>query len=82
MAETEQRDRTPVRHVVTGAALFLVGAVTLGLLIFINNSQDPAAVKAMMDLGLAGTSLVSATAQLLIFLGGWMIWRAARRRRR
>ena len=82
MAEPQSRDRAPVRRVLTGAALFLVGALTIAALIFISNSQDPAAVKAMMDLGLAGSALVSATAQLLIFLGGWMVWRATRRRRR
>lgn len=82
MAETDSRDRAPVRHVLTGALLFLAGALTIAVLIYINNSQNPAAVKAMMDLGLAGTALVSATAQLFVFLGGWMIWRATRRRRR
>lgn len=82
MAETQSGDRAPVRHVLAGAALFLVGVLTIAALIYISNSQDPAAVKAMMDLGLAGTALVSAMAQLLVFLGGWMIWRATRRRRR
>lgn len=82
MAEIGRRDRTPVRDVVVGALVFLVGALTIGVLIFINNSRDPAAVKVMMDLGLAGSAMVSATAQLLVFLGGWMIWRGMRRRRR
>ena len=81
MAETDSRDRAQVRHALAGALLFLVGALTIAVLILINNSQNAAAVKVMMDLGLAGTALVSATAQLLIFLGGWLIWRAARRRR-
>jgi len=82
MAETDSRDRAQVRHAVAGALLFLVGALTIAVLILINNSQDPAAVKVMMDLGLAGTALVSATAQLFVFLGGWMVWRATRRRGR
>lgn len=82
MAEIGRRDRTPVRDVVVGALVFLVGALTIGVLIFINNSRDPAAVKVMMDLGLAGSAMVSATAQLLVFLGGWLIWRGMRRRRR
>ncbi|WP_296600663.1 hypothetical protein [Phenylobacterium sp.] len=30
-------------------------------------------------LGLAGGLLASATAQILILIGGWMIWRATRR---
>jgi len=81
MAEMDSRDRTPLRHVLAGALLFLAGALIIAVLIFISNSQDPAAVQAMMDLGLAGSALVSATAQLMIFLGGWMVWRATRRRR-
>lgn len=81
MAEMDSRDRAPLRRVLAGALLFLAGALIIAMLIFISNSQDAAAVQAMMDLGLAGTALISATAQLLIFWGGWMIWRATRRRR-
>jgi hypothetical protein len=81
MAERDSRDGAPLRRALLGGLCFLVGAVTIGLLIFISNSQNPTAVQAMMDLGLAGTALVSATAQLLIFLGGWLVWRATRRRR-
>lgn len=78
MAETRSGDRT-ARRVVTGALLFLVGALTIAFLIYISNSRDDAT---MMDLGLAGTALISAFAQVLIFWGGWMVWRATRRRGR
>ncbi|CAN7218408.1 hypothetical protein LJR219_000728 [Phenylobacterium sp. LjRoot219] len=80
MAQTHSGGRAPLRQALAGAALFLVGALTIAVLIYISNSQEPGAVQAMMDLGLAGTALISAIAQGLVFWGGWLIWRATRRR--
>jgi ABC-type nickel/cobalt efflux system permease component RcnA len=59
----------------------LLGVGVLATLIFISNSREPAAEHAMFRLGLAGSALLSAMAQAMIFLGGWMLWRAARRSR-
>jgi hypothetical protein len=82
MAEMHSGRLTPMRQAVVGAVLFLAGALTIALLIYISNSQSPTAERAMMGLGLAGTALVSATAQALVFWGAWKIWRATRRRAR
>jgi hypothetical protein len=71
-----------IRRTLTGAVMVLVGALTLGALVYIGNSQSPAAAHLMISIGLAGSALLSATAQALIFGGAWMIWRGARRRRR
>lgn len=71
-----------IRPTLTGAAMVLVGALTIGALVFISNSRSPAAAHMMMSLGLAGSSLLSATAQALIFAGAWMLWRERRRRTR
>lgn len=83
MAErtSDDRDQT-IRHGLTGLALVLAGALTLGLLVFVSNSQSAGAEHLMMSLGLAGSALLSAIAQGVIFLGGWMLWKAAHRRAR
>lgn len=83
MAETLSDNRSAsVRRMALGAAFILIGVLGLATLIFISNSHLPAAERAMLDLGLAGSALLSAFAQALVFLGGWMIWSARRSRKR
>lgn len=72
----------PIRRALVGVALVLAGGLTLGLLIFVSNSQSEGATRLMMSLGLAGSALLSAIAQGLVFFGGWMLWKLARRRAR
>jgi hypothetical protein len=81
MADRTSETHT-IRRALTGAALMLVGALTIGFMVFISNSQSEGAERLMMGLGLAGSALLSATAQGLIFWGGWMFWQAMRRRTR
>jgi hypothetical protein len=69
-----------MRRAVGGVVLMAIGAVTLGFLVFVSNSQGSESL--MMSLGLAGSAMLSATAQFLIFLGAWMVWKAAHRRTR
>lgn len=69
----------PMRRAVLGAALMVAGALTLGFLVFVSNSRGTEHL--MMSLGLAGSAMLSATAQGLIFLGAWMVWKARRRAR-
>ncbi|CAN7576720.1 hypothetical protein LJR225_004293 [Phenylobacterium sp. LjRoot225] len=71
-----------IRRKLAGAVMVLVGGLTLVALVFISNSQNPTAAHMMFSLGLAGSALLSATAQGLIFAGAWMLWRATRRRPR
>jgi hypothetical protein len=81
MADRTSETHT-IRRAVTGAGLMLVGALTIGFMVFISNSLSAGAERLMMGLGLAGSALLSATAQGLIFWGGWMLWQAMRRRTR
>ena len=78
---SDTRDH-PIRRALAGVALVLIGGLTLGFLVFVSNSQSDGAVHLMMSLGLAGSALLSAIAQGLVFLGGWMLWKSARRRAR
>jgi high-affinity Fe2+/Pb2+ permease len=71
-----------IRRALVGVALVLVGGLTLGFLVFVSNSQSSGAEHLMMSLGLAGSALLSAIAQGLVFLGGWMLWKSAHRRAR
>ena len=70
----------PMRRALWGAALMVAGALLLGFLVFISNSQG--AERLMMSLGLAGSAMLSATGQFLLLLGAWMVWKAGRRRTR
>ena len=79
MAERTSETHT-IRRAVTGAALMLTGALAIGFLVYISNSQSEGAERLLMGLGLAGSAMLSATAQGLIFWGGWMLWQAMRRR--
>lgn len=75
----------PPRHVVsralTGVVLAIIGSLTLLGLIWISNSDDAALERLMFDLGLGLTSLISASAQALVFFGLWLLWTAVRRPR-
>ena len=79
----EADDRAPSsRRAWAGAVMVLVGALSLGVLVFISNSPGAVASRMMFSLGLSGAALLSATAQGLIFAGGWMLWRETRHRAR
>ncbi|MFN3522285.1 MAG: hypothetical protein ACK4YQ_08540 [Phenylobacterium sp.] len=77
---TSPRRRAPAQAA-AGAALAVLGSLTLSLLVWMSNSASPAAHKLMFALGLGLTSLVSAAAQALVFYGLWTMWRAFRRER-
>jgi hypothetical protein len=82
MGDVTSDDRAlSIRRRLTGAVMVLVGAVMLGALVYIGNSQNPTAARLMISIGLAGSALLSAMAQGLIFGGAWMIWRGRRRQR-
>lgn len=81
MSEGTPQERAS-RVSLVGWAMVLVGALTLVALVYIGNSQSRFASHMMISLGLAGAALLSATAQGLIFAGGWILWRARRRRLR
>jgi hypothetical protein len=82
LAAPGSRTRTAsLAQAVLGLVLVLVGAVTLGGLFVMSNSRAPALENAMISLGLAGSVLISATAQALLVVGLWLLWRIGRRRR-
>ena len=70
----------PARRALWGAALMVAGALMLGFLVFVSNDQG--SERLMMALGLAGSAMLSATAQFMILAGAWMVWKATRRRTR
>ena len=74
---TSQHRNQSIWSALVGVALVLIGASTLGFLVFISNSQG--AEHLMIALGLAGSAMLSATAQALIFIGAWMVWKARKR---
>jgi len=83
MAEgTSDKREQSVRSALAGLVLMLVGALTLGALVYISNSRSEGAAHLMISLGLAGSAMLSAIAQGLVFLGGWMLWKATRRQAR
>ena len=63
-----------------GLVFVLCGGLALGWLFYIGDSRTPAAEHAVINLGLAGSVMLSAVAQSLIVIGLWLLWRAARRR--
>ena len=69
----------PLVRAVLGLALVLSGGAGLAALLYIGNSRTPAAERALIGLGLAGSVLASAVAQALVVVGLWLLWRAARR---
>ena len=58
--------------------LGLAGFTAIAAVVY---GDDARAEAWSIRLGLAGGLLASATAQILILLGGWMIWQALRRPR-
>ena len=77
MAErTSDPRHQPMWRALLGVALMATGLLALGFLVFVSNSQG--AEHLMMSLGLAGSAMLSATAQGLIFVGAWMVWKARR----
>ena len=70
----------PLGRAAAGVALVLAGSLTLFVLVWMSNSSAPGAQKLMFDLGLALTSLISASAQACVFFGVWILWRAVRGR--
>jgi hypothetical protein len=76
--------RTPAwrGRAVLGAICVLVGTAALAGLIYIGNGRTEGAERALISLGLAGSVLVSAIAQTLVVVGLWLLWSAARGRRR
>ncbi|MDX9997414.1 MAG: hypothetical protein WCY15_07565 [Phenylobacterium sp.] len=65
---------------VLGAALALGGgAVLIGLFVVLYADNEVLSRQALR-IGLAGTTLISAIAQIALFAGLWLIWRASRRR--
>jgi hypothetical protein len=82
LADPGPDTRTPrLARASVGLALALVGGFALVALIYLSNSRAPAAERAMIDLGLAGSVLVSAIAQAMVVVGLWMVWRATRKAR-
>ena len=68
--------RASVLRCVVGAMMVIAGAAAIGALVWIGNSHDRLAQRLMFDLGLAGTGLISAGAQVLILIGAWLMWRS------
>lgn len=70
-------------HLRPGLALFGLISLAAGLagmaavVVAVYGSSDACTAWAMR-LGLAGSLLASAVAQVLVLLGGWAIWRATR----
>jgi hypothetical protein len=76
---SDARNR-PARRRLWGVVLMVLGALLLAFLVFISNDQG--SERLMMSLGLAGSAMLSATAQFMLLLGAWMLWKAGRRRPR
>jgi len=75
-----QRALGPAGLMALGVLMIVAGGSVLAWLVYIGNSAAPDAERAMFRVGLAGAAMISAVAQLLIFVGGWTAWRARRRR--
>lgn len=65
--------------VVAGLVLLVVGLIGFVAIAAVVYGDSAVAESWAIRLGLAGGLLASATAQILILIGGWMIWRATRR---
>lgn len=65
---------------VLGATMVIVGSAALCGLVWIGNSQNQIAQRLMFGLGLAATGLISASAQVMILIGAWLMWRLSRPR--
>jgi hypothetical protein len=62
-----------------GAVSVLTGLAGLAALAVAVYGEAPADHAWALRLGLAGSLLASAVAQLLVLIGGWVVWRALRR---
>ena len=67
------------RRAALGVAMVVAGFATLAWLVYIANSTSPGAERTLMVVGLAGGSLISATAQAALLIGAWLIWTTRRR---
>jgi alkylhydroperoxidase/carboxymuconolactone decarboxylase family protein YurZ len=65
---------------VVGAVLALGGGALLVGLFVVVYGESALLSSYALRLGLAGTTLVSAIAQIAVFVGAGMVWRASRRR--
>lgn len=71
----DRRSSTSWLQVVIGAALALTGvAVLASLFVIVYGDREPFQTYAVY-LGLAGTALISAGAQIAILVGLWLVWR-------
>lgn len=59
-----------------GVCLLLFGAASMAGVLFTLYDASPLTWEIGYHLGMPGTLLASAVAQLLILVGGWMIWRS------
>ena len=80
MSESGSRPKA-VRAAVTGVILVLAGSLALLALVYIGNSRSSLAERALIDVGLAGSVLISALAQVAVLFGVWLLWRAVHRPR-
>lgn len=71
-----RRTRLKLGGVAIGLGMFLVGAASMAGVIFTLYDTSPMSWEIGYHMGLPGTLLASAVAQLLILIGGWMIWRS------
>ena len=65
--------------ILLGAAMALVGSFILFGLAFISHSSQPTCEALAMSLGLAPAAAISATAQVVLLVGIWLMWSAARK---
>ncbi len=56
--------------------MVIAGSAAICGLVWIGNGHDRLAQRLMFDLGLAVTGLISASAQVLILIGAWLVWRS------
>jgi hypothetical protein len=66
---------------ITGALLILTGSAALLALLYVTYNESEAAEHLMIGVGLAGSVMISALAQIAIVIGVWLLWRAAHRPR-
>jgi hypothetical protein len=77
-AKRRRATRRP-RLAAFGAVCVLAGLTGLVALAVAVYGEAPADHGWALRLGLAGSLLASATAQVLVMIGGWAMWRALRR---
>lgn len=80
MSQSGSRPKT-VRAALAGVILVLAGSLALLALVYIGNSSSSLAERALIDVGLAGSVLISALAQVAVIVGVWLLWRAVHRPR-